>query len=74
MESREAQTSDGKGKSSSMQHGQNFNLQRAFIWIPGGEKQRAEHQGGLLIWSWQDAAPKNNLKYMCSNSTTPTSS
>ncbi len=60
----EAQTSDGKGKSSSVHHGQNFNLQKVFICIPRGGKESAVHQRGLSVKSWQEAAPKHNLKYM----------
>lgn len=48
MESREAETSDGKGKSSSMQHGQNFNLQRAFRQIPGGGEWKCSASRGSL--------------------------
>lgn len=62
MESREAQTSDGKGKSSSMQHGQNFNLHRAFTHIPGGGNESAAHQGGSFYVELAGCSPQEQLE------------
>lgn len=50
---------------------QNFNLQRAFIQVTGGERQHAESHRGLVIWSWQVAAPKEQPETHKTNSLTP---
>lgn len=63
MENRGAQASDGKGKSSSMQHGQKFNLQKAFTRLPGGGgTQHAEHQGGLFNLEPAGCSPEEQLE------------
>lgn len=50
---------------------QNFNLQRAFIQVTGGERQHAASHRGLVIWSWQVAAPKEQPETHKTNSLTP---
>lgn len=61
MERREAQTSDGKGKSSRVQHNQNFNLQSAFIQIPGGGKE-VQHIKGSFYLELAGCSPKEQLE------------